>query len=32
VEDWNNGIMGLRAKNIIKIIDSRELYIKKGTK
>ena len=32
VEDWNSGIMGLRAKNILRRIDSIALNIKQGTK
>jgi hypothetical protein len=27
VEDWNNGMMGLRAKNILIIISSVDLYL-----
>jgi hypothetical protein len=31
VEDWNNGIMGLGAKNILRRINSIALDIKQGT-
>jgi hypothetical protein len=31
MQDWNKGMMGLRAKNILNIILSSALYIEQGT-